>query len=173
MIDANLSDAQIDQIAPKVPDSVMEQAEATLQKIEARMAAHASSQRSAADAIAWLREYAEPAHVSDIVTEVQSSSAVAALVYAAKADAIADQDPELKEFEEPTADALSLLEDPEYARRFGQCLGYAVAGVGVSWSDDHAEIPMPDLYYCTGINDHARDIADSACAHNKPESEED
>ena len=161
----NLSGCQIEEHAPALPKSALPLAETALAKVEKRMAQHKPLADAAQAAISWLREYSDPSDSADIIAECEASPICAALLVAARADATKDQDPISAEFEEPTVEAMALYDDPDYAKRFGDCLGFQLPGHGVAWSDDHAEIPLPDLYDCTAV-DELRDVADNCRAFN-------
>lgn len=166
---ANLCGARIEEIAPKVPAEILERAEEALRKIEARMKACAEMERAIKDlALDYVLD----------TCESEGVTVTSALYLAAHID-IRDRNLLLvraahngSPWSYAECTPIDLYENTDYAHRFGMCLGYAIAGAGVSWSDDHADVPLPDLYYCSDINDRARDIADSTCEHGKPESEE-
>ena len=135
----NLSGCEISEHAPPVPAEAWKAAEKALAKVESRIGQHAALQQairaalSHADVDRWQ------------VAEVATSQVCGALLAAAVADGDA-----------------SLYDDQEYAQRFGHCIAYALCGAGVSWSDDHAEIPLPDLYD-TSMSDRLDGLADSLC----------
>ncbi len=155
----NLSGCKIEDHAPVLPKQALPLAETALAKVEQRLASDTAFQCAAREAKKWLREYSAPADHADILVECDASMLCAALLVAAKADAKKDQDPILAEFEEPTGEAIDLYSDPDYTKRFGDCLAFQLPGHGVAWSDDHAEIPLPDMYDCTAV-DELRDVAD-------------
>ena len=154
----NLSGCKIEEHAPELPKQALPLAETALAKVEQRLAEHKPFVKAADKAITWLRELA-PVACAEILTECERSMLCAALLVASKADAEKDQDPTSAEFEEALDEAVSLYDDPDYATRFGDCLAFQLPGHGVAWSDDHAEIPLPDMHDCTAA-DELRDVAD-------------
>jgi hypothetical protein len=161
----NLSGCKIEDHAPELPKQALPLAETALAKVEQRLARDTAFQHAAQMAKKWLKEYSEPADHAAILAECEASNLCAALLVAAKADAEKDQDSVSAEFEEPTVEAISLYDDPDYAKRFGDCLGFQLPGHGVAWSDDHAEIPLPRMSDCTAV-DELRDVADNCRAFN-------
>ena len=161
----NLSGCKIEEHAPELPKQALPLAEQALAKVEQRLASDTAFQRAAQMAKKWLKEYSEPADHAAILAECEASNLCAALLVAAKADAKKDQDSVSAEFEEPTVEAINLYDDPDYAKRFGDCLAFQLPGHGVAWSDDHAEIPLPDMHDCTAV-DELRDVADNCRAFN-------
>ena len=135
----NLSGCEISEHAPPVPAEAFQAAEKALAKVESRIGHHAALQQAIRAALGHDDVGADQAK------EVQTSQVCGALLAAA----VADGDP-------------SLYQDQEYALRFGRCIAYALCGAGVSWSDDHKEIPLPDLYD-TSLSDTADYLADSLC----------
>lgn len=166
---ANLSGCDILECAPDAPEAFAAVAESAFEKVEERIGSHKPLAAATAEAIAWFRQFSftdrdSANDCSDLLTEAEKSPIVGAILVSAKADAIAGQDEQIKEFEEPTNEAWSyLLESDEYAIRFGRCLAYAVAGDGVSWSDDHADIPLPDLHDGGSLRCEAQDLAGNTC----------
>lgn len=156
----NLSGCAIENHAPALPKQALPLAETALAKVEQRLASDTAFQCAAHAAREWLREYSEPADHVAILAESDASPLCAALLVAAKADAEKDQDPLTADFEEPTIEAISLYDDPDYAKRFGDCLAFQLPGHGVAWSDDHAEIPFTRMYDCTAV-DELRCVADN------------
>ena len=136
----NLSGCEISEHAPPVPTEALQAAEKALVKVESRIGQHAALQQAIRAALG--HDDVDAAHQ---VEEVHTSQVCGALLAAA----VADGDP-------------SLYQDQEYALRFGRCIAYALCGAGVSWSDDHKEIPLPDLYD-TSLSDTADYLADSLC----------
>ncbi|TXI90580.1 MAG: hypothetical protein E6Q36_01230 [Chryseobacterium sp.] len=139
-----------------------ELAEKALAKVEARILAHMPLMNAIELARTWLRENSEPRDHADIMAACNASTICAVLLVAARADAEKDQDPIAAEFEHPTPEAIDLFNDPEYALRFGRCITYDLVGAGVSWSDDHAEIPWPRMYdsFTDELNMHAEETCD-------------
>lgn len=133
----NLSGCEISEHAPPVPAEAFQAAEKALAKVESRIGQCAALQQAIRAAIG----HAD----TDQATEARTSQVCGALLAAAVADGDA-----------------SLYDDQEYAQRFGRCIAYAMCGAGVSWSDDHKEIPWPDLYD-TSLSDLADDLADTLC----------
>lgn len=139
----NLSGCEISELAPETPPEYSAAAEIALAKVEAKLSQCAALQQAVRAALG----HAD----TDQATEVRTSQVCGALLAAAVADGDA-----------------SLYDDQEYAQRFGQCIAYALCGAGVSWSDDHAEIPLPDLYD-TSMPDRLDGLADSLCGVNTTE----
>lgn len=118
----NLSGMEISEIAPPVPPEAFQLAEKALAKVEARILEHAPL----ADRITACKAACDDL---DVVCECNVSPVCGALLAAAFADEDRHE-----------------YGRTEYALRFGRCIAYDLAGAGVSWSDDHAEIPWPDMY---------------------------
>lgn len=135
----NLSGCEISEHAPPVPAEAFQAAEKALAEVERRIGRHAALQEEICVALGC------GGVDGDEINEAAASEACGALLAAA----VADGDP-------------SLYNDQEYALRFGRCIAYAMCGAGVSWSDDHKEIPWPDLYD-TSLSDTADYLADSLC----------
>lgn len=133
----NLSGCEISELAPETPPEYSAAAEIALAKVEAKLSQCEALQQAASAALG----HAD----TDQATEVRTSQVCGALLAAAVADGDA-----------------SLYDDQEYAQRFGHCIAYTLCGAGVSWSDDHAEIPLPDLYD-TSMSDRLDGLADSLC----------
>jgi hypothetical protein len=135
----NLSGCEISEHAPPVPAEAFQAAEKALAKVESRIGHHEALQQAIRAALGC-------GDVDgDEINEAAASEACGALLAAA----VADGDP-------------SLYNNQEYALRFGRCIAHSLCGSGVSWSDDHAEIPWPDLYD-TSLSDAIGDLADSLC----------
>lgn len=155
----NLSGCRIEEHAPALPELARTLAAEAIAKVEKRLAEHKPFMDAAVAAHYWLREHSDPSDSKEILAECDASLVCAALLVAARADATKDQDPISAEFEEPTIEAIDLYTDDDYAKRFGDCLAYQLPGHGVAWSDDHEEIPLPDMYDTTPC-DRLRDVAD-------------
>jgi len=135
----NLSGCEISEHAPPVPTEAFQAAEKALAKVESRIGQCAALQQA-------IRAALDHDDVdADQTMEAATSEVCGALIAAAVADGDA-----------------SLYDDQEYALRFGRCIAHALCGSGVSWSDDHAEIPWPDLYD-TSLSDVVSDLADTLC----------
>lgn len=135
----NLSGCEISDLAPETPPEYSAAAEIALAKVEARLGQSEALQQAIRAALG------HDDVDSDQATEARTSQVCGALLAAALADGDA-----------------SLYDDQEYAQRFGHCIAYALCGAGVSWSDDHTEIPLPDLYD-TSMSDNLYGLADSLC----------
>lgn len=135
----NLSGCEISELAPETPPEYSAAAETALAKVEAKLSQCGALRRAVRAALGHADVDAYQ------VAEVATSQVCGALLAAAVADGDA-----------------SLYDDQEYAQRFGHCIAYALCGAGVSWSDDHAEIPLPRLYD-TSLSDTADYLADSLC----------
>jgi hypothetical protein len=133
----NLSGCKISEIAPETPPEYLEGAEKALAKVETKISQHEALQQAIHAALGM----ADACQVEEVITSEVCGALLAA--------AVADGDP-------------SLYDQTEYAQRFGHCIAYALCGAGVSWSDDHKEIPWPDLYD-TSLFDDLYDLADSRC----------
>ena len=141
----NLSGCEISEHAPPVPAEVFQAAEKALAKVESRIGQCVALQQA-------IRAALDHDDVdSDQATEARTSQVCGALLAAALADG-----------------DTSLYDDQEYALRFGRCIAHSLCGSGVSWSDDHKEIPWPDLYD-TSLSDVVSDLADSLCNINTSE----
>jgi hypothetical protein len=135
----NLSGCEISELAPETPPEYSAAAEIALAEVEAKLSQCYALQQAVCAALG----HADAD--SDQATEARTSQVCGALLAAALADGDA-----------------SLYDDQEYAQRFGHCIAYALSGAGVSWSDDHAEIPLPDLYD-TSMSDRLDGLATSLC----------
>ncbi len=139
----NLSGCEISELAPETPPEYSAAAEIALAKVEAKLSQCEALQQAIRAALG----HAD----TDQATEARTSQVCGALLAAAVADGDA-----------------SLYDDQEYAQRFGHCIAYALCGAGVSWSDDHAEIPLPRLYD-TSMSDRLDGLAASLCGVNTAE----
>lgn len=137
----NLSGCEISEVAPETPPEYSAAAEIALAKVETKISQHEALQQAIRAAL----DHADACQAE----EVSTSEVCGALLAAA----VADGDP-------------SLYQDQEYAQRFGRCIAYALCDAGVSWSDDHKEIPLPRLYD-TSLFDSLYDLADSLCEKGK------
>lgn len=135
----NLSGCEISELAPETPPEYSAAAEIALAKVEAKLSQCEALQQAVRAALG------HDDVDSDQVAEVATSQVCGALLAAAVADGDA-----------------SLYDDQEYALRFGRCIAHALCGSGVSWSDDHEQIPWPDLYD-TSLSDVVNDLADTLC----------
>jgi hypothetical protein len=143
---ANLSGMDISEIAPPVPTEAFKLAEKALAKVCSHIREHAELAEEIAGAIDYCCGFGD----SFIKVECQESPVCGALLFAALKD---------------NGTAAGAIDDyctDEYARRFGRCIAYDLCGAGVAWSDDHEEIPWPDMYD-SSMQDELRMLAEERC----------
>lgn len=146
----NLSGCAIEDHAPPQPKEALPLAEKCLACAETRLALHDPLSTAVTDAIVWLDAHTDHS-VNEIIAECHASPICAALLVAARADAVASVKGKFTNLSDTdkiaiaVGSTINMYEDETYVKRFAQCLAYDLVGAGVAWSDDHVEIPWPSM----------------------------
>lgn len=149
----------IEQIAP-TPDfaQMSDVADRVLARLEAAFASNQTFREDCRSAVEWLHsginwsDNADHSAEYAALTLAADYPVCAALACAAQADNPTDTDAAWSDF-------LSA----EYQDRFGTCLAYELAGSGVAWSDDHADV-LPRIPNDSRLEEHADPIISASCA---------
>jgi len=176
------SGCRIEDVAPEVPYSEMSDvADRVLSRLAAAFVANATFRADCLAAIEWFRESvdwsADVSHADEYTTleTARDYPIVAALLLAAKADATDHaerydrQSDEVKRLAYLTegvppsvTDRAWRLLTEDYADRFGSCLAYELAGAGIAWSDDHADV-LPSLPLDSRLEEYADGLISESC----------
>lgn len=149
---------RIEDVAPKVPYADMaDMADRVLSRLVAAFVADATFRKDCLAAIEWFHKSvdwsADVSHADEYTTleTARDYPIVSALLLAAKADS-----------EDDSGKAWQLLKTADYADEFGSCLAYEIAGSGVAWSDDHADV-LPLLPDDTRLEEHVDNLLYGSC----------
>lgn len=146
---------RIEDVAPEVPHADMaDMADRVLSRLATAFVADVVFRANCLAAIEWYHLSLERTLHTDEYTILETARdypIAAALLLAAKADS-----------ENNSGKAWQLLKTADYADEFGSCLAYEIAGSGVAWSDDHADV-LPLLPDDTRLEEHVDGLICASC----------